>query len=71
MSDDLKIDQDSMRLLAGTLTFICGKDNPAVIALKTAADSGLPADIKKARAAFLKLKPGDRQAAMTMLSGSE
>ena len=36
-------------------------------ALKVAAESGSERDIKKARALFLKLKPGDRRAAMTML----
>ncbi len=69
--DGLKIDQASMASLAKTLTFICGADNGAVKALKTAAETGLPGDVKKAREAFLKLKPGDRQAALTMLKGFE
>lgn len=68
---DLKIDQAGMASLAKTLTFICGANNPAVVALKTAAESGTPADTKKAREAFLKLKASDRQAAMTMLKGFE
>lgn len=67
--DALKIDQEGMLALAKTLTFICGADNETVVALKAAAASGSAADIKKARALFLKLKPGDRQAALTMLKG--
>jgi hypothetical protein len=38
-----------------------------VVALKAAAESGTERDIKAARALFLKLKPGDRKAALTML----
>jgi hypothetical protein len=67
--DGLKIDQESMMQLAKTLTFICGADNPCVVALKAAATSGAAKDIKQARALFLKLKPSDRQAALTMLKG--
>lgn len=67
--NEIKIDQSSMLQLAKTLTFICGADNEAVKALKLAAESGNAADIKKARTLFLKLKPGDRQAALTMLEG--
>jgi hypothetical protein len=51
------------------LGFICGADHPTTLALSAAAESGSEKDIKKARALFLKLKPGDRQAAMTMLAG--
>ena len=69
--DGLKIDQGSMAQLAKTLTFICGADNPCVVALKKAAETGAAADVKRARALFLKLKSGDRQAAMTMLKGVE
>ncbi len=69
--DGLKIDQASMASLAKTLTFICGADNPAVKALKTAAETGAASDVKKAREAFLKLKPSDRQSALTMLKGVE
>ena len=68
MNDDLKIDRDTMAKLAKALVFICGKDNPAAVALKLAAESGEAADIKKARTAFLKQKPGDRKAAFEMIS---
>ena len=65
---DLKIDQETMGKLAKALTFILKADDPTVLALKAAAESGTPADVKKARTLFLKLKSGDRQAALTMLS---
>ncbi len=65
---DIKIDRDAMGRLAKALTFICGADDPTVAALKAAAESGSDKDIKKARTMFLKMKPGDRQAALTMLA---
>ena len=65
--DDTAIDRPAMGRLAKALCFICGADNSTTIALKAAAESGSEQDIKKARALFLKLKPGDRRAAMTML----
>ncbi len=64
---DIKIDREAMGRLAKALTFICGADDPTVAALKAAAESGTDKDIKKARTMFLKIKPGDRQAALTML----
>lgn len=66
--DDTKIDRESMGKLAKGLAFITSPDNPCVIALKKAAETGDEKDIKAARTAFLKLKPGDRRAALTMLS---
>jgi len=66
--DDTAIDRAAMGRLAKALAFICGPDNSTAIALETAAESGSERDIKKARALFLKLKPGDRQAAMSMLN---
>ena len=53
-----------MGRLANALAFICGKDHATTIALRTASESGSDADIKKARALFLKLKPGERTAAL-------
>jgi hypothetical protein len=35
--------------------------------MQKASDSGADKDVKAARAAFLKLKPGDRKAALGML----
>ncbi len=65
--DETAIDRAAMGRLAKALVFICGADDTTAIALKAAAESGSERDIKKARALFLKLKPGDRKAAMTML----
>lgn len=66
--DDTKIDLEVMGRLAKALAFICKPDDPAVIALKLAAESGLERDVKQARTLFLRLKPGDRRAALAMLA---
>lgn len=66
--DELKIDPAAMGRLAKALTFICGADHPTAVALKEAAESGSERDIAKARKLFLKLKPGERRAALTMLA---
>ena len=66
--DETMIDGAAMGRLANALVFICGADHPATIALKAAAESGSERDIKNARARFLKLKPGERKAALTMLA---
>ncbi|NQW10500.1 MAG: hypothetical protein HQ481_11550 [Alphaproteobacteria bacterium] len=66
--DETTIDRAAMGRLAKALAFICGPDHPTTVALKTAADTGSDSDTKKARRLFLKLRPGDRRAAMTMLS---
>jgi len=65
--DETAIDRAAMGRLAKALVFICGPDHSTTVALKAAAESGSERDIKKARVLFLKLKPGDRRAAMTML----
>lgn len=62
------IDRAAMGRLAKALIFICGADHPVTVALKKASDSGAERDIKAARAAFVKLKWSDRQAAMALLS---
>ena len=67
--DETMIDRAAMGSLAKALVFICGPDHPTTRALQTAAESGSERDIKTARAAFLKLKPGDRRAALAMLAG--
>lgn len=61
------IDRDAMGRLAKALVFIVGADNPTTVALRKANESGADRDIKAARALFLKLKPGERRAALTML----
>ena len=66
--DEAKIDRAAMGRLAKALVFICGPDHPTTVALKAAAESDSEQDIKKARTLFLKLKPRDRRAALTMLA---
>jgi len=66
--DEKTIDPAAMGRLAKTLAFICGPDHPTTVALRAAAASGSERDIKNARTLFLRLKPGDRRAALAMLS---
>jgi hypothetical protein len=66
--DETTIDGAAMGRLAKALVFICGPAHPATVALQAAAASGSERDIKNARARFLKLKPGERKAALTMLA---
>jgi hypothetical protein len=65
--DETTIDRAAMGRLARALEFICGADHPTTVALKTAAETGAERDIKNARTLFLKLKPSDRRAALTMI----
>jgi len=65
--DETTIDRGAMGRLAKALTFICGSDHPTTVALKIAAESGSDRDIKAARSLFLKLKQGERRAALAML----
>jgi hypothetical protein len=53
--------------LANALVFICGADHSTTVALKAAVESSTERDIKTARSLFLKLKPGDRRAALAMI----
>ncbi len=57
-----------MGRLGKAMAFICEADHPATVALKAAAESGSERGIAKARKLFLKVKPGDRRAALTMLA---
>lgn len=66
--DETKIDPAAMGRLAKALSFICGAEHACTLALKKASESGSDQDAKRARALFLKLKPGERRAAMAMLS---
>lgn len=61
------IDRATIARLAKALVFICGADHAATLALAKAAESGSERDLKAARAAFLKLKPGERTAAFSMI----
>ncbi len=65
--EETKIDRETMGKLAKALAFICAPDDPVVLALKAAAESGSERDIKQARTLFLRLSRGDRQAALAML----
>ena len=65
--DETTIDRAAMGRLAKALAFICGADHPTTVALKAAAENGSERDIKNARALFLRLKPSERRAALTML----
>ena len=65
--DETTIDRDAMGRLAKALTFVCGADHPTTVALKAAAESGSDRDIKAARSLFLRLKSGERRAALAML----
>ena len=66
--DETAIDRAAMGRLAKALAFICGPDHSTAVALKEAAEGGSEQDIKKARKLFLKLKTGDRLAAMAMIN---
>lgn len=66
--NETNIDPAAMGRLAKALNFICGPKHAATQAMQKAADSGSEPDAKRARTLFLKLKPGERRAAMTMLS---
>ena len=66
--DETAIDPGAMGRLAKALAFISGPEHPTAIALRTAAESKSERDIKKARQLFLQLKPGDRKAALAMIS---
>lgn len=65
--DEKLIDRANLERLAKALVFICGADHPTMAALKAAAESGTDRDIKAARSLFIKLKPGDRKAALAMI----
>lgn len=66
--DETGIDRETMGRLARALAFIRSADDPTAVALRQAADSGAAADIKRARALFLKLDPGDRRSALAALT---
>ena len=66
--DEVGIDRETMARLAGALGFIKSPDDPAVAALRQAAESGAERDIKRARALFLKLKPAERRSALAAIA---
>ena len=65
--DETGIDRETMAGLARALAFIRSADDPTVAALRQAAETGRAADVKKARALFLKLGAADRRSALNAL----
>jgi hypothetical protein len=65
--EEKAIDRAAIKRLAKALVFVCGSDHPTTLALQAAAESGSERDIKNARTLFLRLKPGERRAALAML----
>ena len=65
--EETKIDHETMGRLAKALAFIRSPDDPAVVALRQAAETGAGRDIKQARTLFLKLRPAERRAALASL----
>ena len=68
---DLKIDLQTMGRLAGALSFVSSPDDPAVIALRAAVESGEEKDVKNARTLFLRVKAPQRNAALAMLMNDD
>ncbi len=66
--DEGAIDREAMGRIARALEFIKGAADPTAMAMKLACETGKPADIKKARQLFLKLKPSERKGSLAMLS---
>lgn len=65
--DAATIDLAAIGRLARAMAFIAGESDPTTLALHKAAETQAEADIKKARLAFLALKPGTRAAAFAFL----
>jgi hypothetical protein len=57
-----------MERLAKAVGFVCGAQHAATIALSKAAQSGADRDVKQARTLFMRLKPGERKAALAMIT---
>ena len=64
---DLKIDLETMGRLAGALSFVSSCDDPAVLAMRKAVESGDDKDVKNARTLFLRVNAAHRNAALAML----
>jgi hypothetical protein len=65
--EETKIDRETMGRLAKVLSFIGNPDDPVVVALRQAAETGTERDIRQARTLFLKLRSADRRAALAAL----
>ncbi|MEE4236969.1 MAG: hypothetical protein V2I51_09615 [Anderseniella sp.] len=66
--DEATIDRAALGRLSKALAFVCGAEHSTTVALREAAEGGSERDIKKARALFLRLKPGERKAALAMIN---
>lgn len=66
--ESLEFSVEAMARLARAVGFVCGAEHPAGVALAKAAQSGADRDVKQARTLFLRLKPGERKAALAMLA---
>lgn len=66
--DSLDFSVEAMGRLTKAVAFVCGAEHPAAVALAKAAQSGADRDVKQARTLFLRLKPGERRAALAMLA---
>jgi len=66
--EETRIDRETMGRLAKALAFIGSPDDPVVVALRQAAETGTDRDIKQARTLFMKVRPADRRAAMATLT---
>lgn len=64
---DTQIDIETMGKLANALSFVISADNPAVVAMRAAVESGSAKDIKHARTLFLRVNAKHRNAALAML----
>ena len=68
---DTKIDIETMGRLAGALSFIVSPEDPAVVAMRAAVQSGTAKDIKHARTLFLRVNASHRNAALAMLADDD
>jgi hypothetical protein len=66
--DDTNIDRETMGRLAKALAFIGSPQDPIVLALKRAEETGSSKDIKNARTLFMKLRPAERRSALAALT---
>jgi len=64
---ELKIDLQTMGRLAGALSFVASPNDPAVVAMRAAVESGEDKDVKNARTLFLRVNATQRNAALAML----
>ena len=66
--EDTTINRETMGRLAKALAFMGTSQDPVVLALKRAEETGTEKDVKHARLLFMKLKPTDRRSALATLT---